>query len=106
MTGEQPGGLVGPGLADMVVVVHRVGPGGAPASGEPVARARTDAQGQFHLSAILPPGRYDVAVHATPEGPALTSQRIDLEGVRPRRLEDLHLVVPAIGAPRSPGIGQ
>ena len=94
VTGEVEGGLLGPGLADMYVSVHQVEHAGkTPGSGKVMARTVTDAQGTFHLSAVLPPSTYDVVVRAGEGGAPLAHQRLELEGDRPRRLEDLRLVV-------------
>jgi hypothetical protein len=81
----------------MVVTVHRVrDPARQAGSGETIAKTTTDAQGSFHLSAILPPSQYDVVVRDPADGQVLTFRRIRLEGVDPRTLEDLQLTLPAV----------
>jgi len=85
----------GPGLEGIVVTVHVVDdPVRAAGFGRTVARARTDAQGRFSLSAVLPPGTYDVAARTSPEGPVLAVRRLRLDGKGVRTVDDLLLVVP------------
>jgi hypothetical protein len=90
------GGL-GTGAPNMIVTVHRVrDPARKPGSGEQVARTTTDAQGGFHLSALLPPAQYDVVVRDPANDRVLVFRRIRLEGVDPRTLESIQLTIPAI----------
>jgi hypothetical protein len=96
---ESEGGLPGAGapLTEIEVTVRPVeGPGQAPGTGRRVAHARTDAQGAFHLSAVLRAGLYDVVAQGA-DGVPLASVRIELEGDRARRVEDLVISVPLAG---------
>ena len=90
-----PVAATGPGIEGILVTIHVVDdPARAAGFGRTVARARTDAQGRFSLSAVLPPGTYDVVARTSPEGPALAVRRLRLDGKRVRTVDDLLLVVP------------
>jgi hypothetical protein len=93
VTEGEPGNVVGVGVPDVIVTVHRArGPAGMP--GERVAHATTDRQGGFHLAAILEPGEYLVVVRAQPDARPLASRRFSLGGNRVREIEDLLVVLP------------
>ena len=92
---EGPVAGTGRGVPDLVVTIHAAGdPSRAAGYGKIVGRARTDAQGRFSLSIVLPPGRYDLVARRDPEGAPLAVRRIDLEGAGTRRLDDLLLTIP------------
>ncbi len=104
VSGASEGGRLGPGLGELEVTVHRVeDPADAPGAGATVARTVTDLQGSFHVSAVLPPATYDVAVRERGGAPPLTTMRLDLSGGRPRRLENLRAVAPVDVAPAPRG---
>ena len=92
----EPGDLALP-LAQSTVTVHRLeSDGGAQRLGPAVARARTDAQGAFSVSAVLPPGTYVVRVGT--DADAWAEQRVEIGEEAP---DTLRLLVPVDPALRS-----
>jgi hypothetical protein len=88
-------GSPGTGVPGMQVTVHRVKGAPNPRSpGEAVGHATTDAQGSYHLSAILPDGDYLVVVRANEDGEPLAHRKITLTGKRDRSVEDVVLWLP------------
>lgn len=88
-------GSPGTGVPGMRITVHRVLGAPNPRSpGDAIAHATTDAQGSYHLNAILPPGDYLVVARAKEGGEPLAHRQITLTGKRERSVEDVVLWLP------------
>jgi hypothetical protein len=88
-------GSPGTGVPGIRVTVHRVEGAPNPRSpGKAVGHATTDAQGSYHMSAILPAGDYLVVVRAEEDGEPLAHRKITLTGRRDRTVEDVVLWLP------------
>lgn len=95
-------GPANPGLAaeGITVTLHPLASGAslAEATGPRVAQARSDAQGNWHMSAMVPePGDYIVVARDGPEAPALAFLRLRIDGPDQGGLDRLVLVLPRDG---------
>jgi len=100
-------GPANPGLAaeGVVVTLHRLGEGGslATATGPKVAAATTDAQGNWHISALVKkPGDHILVARATEEGAALAFTRVRIERPDQPGLVGLVIVLPRDAAMSPP----
>ena len=83
---EPDGAAPGRGVADTEVVITGTVDGGPP---KVLARTTTDAQGSFSLAAMLPPGRYALALAGRPA----TARTLEVQG-NGDDPDDLVLIVP------------
>lgn len=85
--------------ADLVVTIHEIpdGPALASRAGKMMAKAQTDAQGRFSVSASLPGDRYLIVVREGVDGPAIAARPLPIRFSRNterRAITDLLVVLP------------